>query len=173
MGKGDHLRIRERDSRKLQIIRQHASSVSRAIWPTNIRQSYAVGKLAQRKKSSPFIKTSKHLREYFAYMCFRLLSVFSWLSFTFVDHNLHSIKSYKKRQTRDVATLTSRSTPHARSVSKRSPSLPETPMPSEPLIRVLETFDLSHSNIEHFLNGDESRPATTHTDHKKVIARHP
>ncbi len=29
---------------------------------------------------------------------------------------------------------------------------PETPMPEAPLIRVLETFDLSSSNIEHFID---------------------
>ncbi len=71
MGKGDHTKDRERDSRKLQIIREHASSVSRALWPANVRQSDALGKFARRKKSSPFIKTWKHLREYCAYLCFR------------------------------------------------------------------------------------------------------
>ncbi len=29
---------------------------------------------------------------------------------------------------------------------------PETPMPEAPLIRVLETFDLSSTNVEHFLD---------------------
>ncbi len=31
-------------------------------------------------------------------------------------------------------------------------SAPETPMPEIPLIRVLETFDLSATNVEHFLD---------------------
>ena len=29
---------------------------------------------------------------------------------------------------------------------------PETPMPEAPLIRVLETYDLSSTNVEHFLD---------------------
>ena len=29
---------------------------------------------------------------------------------------------------------------------------PETPMPEAPLVRVLETFDLSSTNVEHFLD---------------------
>jgi len=29
---------------------------------------------------------------------------------------------------------------------------PETPMPEAPLIRILETFDLSSTNVEHFLD---------------------
>ncbi len=31
-------------------------------------------------------------------------------------------------------------------------SAPETPMPEAPLIRVLETFDLSSTDVEHFLD---------------------
>ncbi|QBD80876.1 hypothetical protein EPA93_34870 [Ktedonosporobacter rubrisoli] len=34
-----------------------------------------------------------------------------------------------------------------------TPYFPETPMPSTPLIRVLETIDLSSSDVEHFLAG--------------------
>ncbi len=44
-------------------------------------------------------------------------------------------------------------------------------MPSEPLIRVLETFDLSHSDIEHFLNGDENQLVGSHGDRKTVAHR--
>src|SRR5207249_126636 len=32
---------------------------------------------------------------------------------------------------------------------------PETPLPSAPLVRVLETVDLSQSNVEHFLERAE------------------
>jgi len=41
--------------------------------------------------------------------------------------------------------------PHGFHVWQERPA-PETPMPEAPLIRVLETFDLSSSNIEHFID---------------------
>lgn len=39
------------------------------------------------------------------------------------------------------------------------PQFPDTPMPATPLIRVLETIDLSTSSVEHFING---APDTAH-----------
>jgi hypothetical protein len=161
MGKGDHTKDRERDSRKLQIIRQHASSVSRALWPSNIQQSDALGKFAQRKKSSPVIQTWNHLREYCAYLRFRLLFLFSRASFACIDANTHSKLKHQRGNEMKVAAKAPLRT-HARFESRHSSSLPETPMPSEPLIRVLETFDLSQSDIEHFLNGEENQLVGTH-----------
>ncbi len=45
---------------------------------------------------------------------------------------------------------------------------PQTPMPSTPLVRVLETLDLSQSNVEHFLDTSEERnTAELALDHYK------
>lgn len=170
MGKGDHTKDRERDSRKLQIIRHHASSVSRALWPSNIQQSDALGKFAQRKKSSPVILTWNHLREYCAYLRFRLLFLFSRATFAFIDSDTRNKRKYSRGNEMKVAAKAPLR-PHARSESRHSSSLPETPMPSEPLIRVLETFDLSHSDIEHFLNGDENQPVPIQHDRKAIAHR--
>ncbi len=43
------------------------------------------------------------------------------------------------------------SVPQMQQVWQEQPA-PETPMPEAPLIRVLETFDLSSTNVEHFLD---------------------
>ena len=57
-------------------------------------------------------------------------------------------------------------------ILRQSPILlnfPETPMPAAPLIRVLETIDLSSSHIEHFINpplNEQSSPETVPEDHE-------
>jgi len=50
---------------------------------------------------------------------------------------MHAKRYYKRNTTRFLA---------------KSPSFPETPMPATPLIRVLETIDLSTMDIEHFIS---------------------
>ncbi len=44
-----------------------------------------------------------------------------------------------------------RPVPQAQYMWQKQPT-PETPMPEAPLFRVLETFDLSSTNVEHFLD---------------------
>src|SRR5947209_26532 len=39
-----------RDSKKLQVFRQHASGVSRALWPADMRHSLATSRVAQRRR---------------------------------------------------------------------------------------------------------------------------
>jgi nicotinic acid mononucleotide adenylyltransferase len=60
----------------------------------------------------------------------------------FIDALLHIIVSRQKTST-PVAQV--------QYVWQEQPA-PETPMPEAPLIRVLETFDLSSTNVEHFLD---------------------
>src|SRR5579863_9571756 len=38
------------DSKKLQVFRQHASGVSRALWPADMRHSLATNRVAQRRR---------------------------------------------------------------------------------------------------------------------------
>src|SRR5579885_1403167 len=55
---------------------------------------------------------------------------------------------------KNVDRLNSRSPVEDKSQSNRpvpSMTFPDTPMPATPLIRVLETIDLSSTNVEHFL----------------------
>jgi len=49
---------------------------------------------------------------------------------------------------------------------------PETPMPEAPLIRVLETFDLSSSNIEHFLDSKADLTAFVPTSLPGTLQEH-
>src|SRR5437016_10997792 len=42
--------MRSRDTRKLQVLRQHASGVSRALWPAEMRRSLATGRVAQQRR---------------------------------------------------------------------------------------------------------------------------
>jgi hypothetical protein len=42
------------------------------------------------------------------------------------------------------------------SLSISRPGFPATPMPSTPLVRILETIDLSSTNVEHFLEGAQA-----------------
>ena len=42
--------------------------------------------------------------------------------------------------------------PHIQPVVWQAQAAPETPMPEAPLIRVLETYDLSSTNVEHFID---------------------
>ena len=91
-----------KDSEKLQIFMfaQHASGVSKALWPAHIRRIVATDKAAQRRRS-------------------RIAS----------------------REWEVVSGI------------PRTPGALETPVPSTPArVRVLETVDLSSSNIEHFLD---------------------
>ena len=40
-------------------------------------------------------------------------------------------------------------------------SFPDTPMPATPLIRILETIDLSSTNVEHFIDSQKQAPPET------------
>ena len=51
-------------------------------------------------------------------------------------------------------------------------NFPETPMPATPLIRVLETIDLSSSHVEHFINPpfkEQSSPEAISQEHHMDI----
>ncbi len=49
---------------------------------------------------------------------------------------------------------------------------PETPMPEAPLIRVLETFDLSSTNVEHFLDSKADLKALVPTSVPGTLQEH-
>lgn len=55
----------------------------------------------------------------------------------------------------------------------QSQPAPETPMPEAPLIRVLETIDLSSSNIEHFLDSKADLEAFVPVSTAGVIQQTP
>ncbi|HVB23075.1 MAG TPA: hypothetical protein VNG51_14120 [Ktedonobacteraceae bacterium] len=169
------------DSKKLQIFRQQASAVSRALWPSNLHRSQVIGKSVQKRRritlnrrhlswaaqnvpaSIPVllviistiiggsIVASLLLRLWYVLLIPTLLLTLSTLLIMQpLWHKLHQTP----KQTMHTR-LAIQSTPR---IFKNSPAiLPErhsleTPMPKTPLVRELETFDLSETNVEHFLD---------------------
>ena len=161
---------------QLQAFARRAARVSKALWPTNVRRSIATGRAAQTRRrlivksryggwwwgsfalqhplafagmcalgSAGIIATlATHLWLLLLLFITALLAVFLLLLIvrTRVSNMKHSMNSLLQGAER-------RSFPGVLGKSH----FPNTPMPVEPpLVRVLETFDLSETNVEHFLD---------------------
>jgi hypothetical protein len=169
------------DSKKLQVFRQQASAVSQALWPSNLHRSQAIGKTVKQHRRVPFsgmhllwsvqnipasvpvllvitstivggsIVTALLLHLWYVLLLPTLLLAFTTLVIvppllSKLNHN-HMPKS--------AQPTIIQSTPR---IFKSSPGILvahhslETPMPKTPLVRELETFDLSETGVEHFLD---------------------
>lgn len=159
---------------QLQAFARRAARVSKALWPTNVRRSIATGRAAQTRRE--LIVKSRYGRWWwssfalqhplaFAGMCalgsaciIATLATHLWLLVLLfivalvvslflvivrtrassMQHSMNSLQQGTER----------RSFPGVLGKAH----FPNTPMPVEPpLVRVLETFDLSETNVEHFL----------------------
>ena len=177
------------DSKKLQIFRQQASAVSRALWPSNLHRSQVIGKSVQKRRhitlndrylswaaqnvpaSIPVllvitstiiggsIVTALLLHLWYVLLIPTLLLTLTTL--IIMQPLLH-----KMNQTPQQTIRTKLTTPSTPRIFKSSPAILlerrslETPMPKTLLVRELETFDLSETNVEHFLDinsGSEMR----------------
>ncbi len=164
-----------RDSKKLQIICRHASRASRALWPGSMRRSLIIRRLmTTRAKPQRAVATqSGGLKRMMARAIACLFRVIARLRQLF-GQSQKSAGSPSFGMTRATqaspplfaAAPAPTTDSLARGESKGAAEkplgdqltagnlLPETPMPSEPRIRVLETVDLSQTGVEHFLGSD-------------------
>jgi len=133
MGSGE----KDGDGPESPVIPYHVSRVSQAAWPAYLRHSPAIKQRPLRRLHKAYIfAVLRRLRA-------RLIILF--------------LRSGFPRSRREPAASSSASVR-----PERAAALPETPMPAEPLIRVLETFDLSRGNIEE--KSDQALPETNHSE---------
>lgn len=172
-GRGSRGR-RSGDSKKLQSFSRQASGVSSALWPAEVRRSLATGRVAQRQRSlvmsgkkrvllattlgtgtslalmiismfvGGIIVVALILRlEYLLLFPTAILAVITLLVTPPLLLRLHrtfrpvTLQPPPPRELRGLSFYPMR---------RRSP---ETPLPAAPLVRVLETVDLSQSEAEH------------------------
>ena len=118
---------------QLQAFARRAVRVSKALWPTNARRSIATGRAAQTRRQ--LIVKSHWWR---------------WLPRFKPGGKSGRRQSHPPRQ---YAIGHFAQTKLERKSLPGKLRAPNTPMPTNPpLVRVLETFDLSQTNIEHFLD---------------------
>jgi hypothetical protein len=165
------------DSKKLHIFRQHASAVSHALWPSDLYRSQAIEKAVQRRRYVKFghmplslaqsvqasmpvvlvvvstIVGGSIVTALFVHLWYILLipTLFLTLATLVILQPFLSKLQHTPRPTRSALQQTPR-------YFKSSPGIlstrraPETPIPHTPLVRELETFDLSQTGVEHFLD---------------------
>ncbi len=148
---------------QLQAFARRAVRVSRALWPTNVRRAIATDRMAQTRRL--LIVTGRYWRMNLARGVILALAGLGmgvlvaarlWLLLVFLSMVMAAIvlllaimrgRGVSMRRTQQGGE--SRSFP---GILSRSHS-PNTPMPLEPpLVRVLETYDLSQTDVEHFLD---------------------
>ena len=160
---------------QLQAFARRAARVSKALWPTNVRRSIATGRAAQTRRQ--LIVKSRYGGWYSPAPTMNvmnvagvttvagasiivLLAMHLWLlvlffmavvvvAFLFVVMMRRRALSMKRSMDSWQYGAERRSFPGMLGKAH----FPNTPMPVEPpLVRVLETFDLSQTNVEHFLD---------------------
>lgn len=170
---------RDGDRREAQFVIPCASGVSSALWPTRRRRSIATNWFAQQRRffimrGIGWSYVRRHviqsLRLTYPLLIVALLvagialavAVFQYWVVLFILTTIWSIlivvatrflcdKFYYLALTRSRKSHSLRS----RAFSAL-PQFPETPMPATPLIRVLETIDLSTMDVEQFIANDTS-----------------
>jgi len=154
---------------QLQAFARRAAKVSKALWPTNVRRSIATGIAAQTRRQ--LIVKSWRLRWFPGRLVLHHPLVVSGASIVMgagmiamlAAHLWFTLALLMVVLLLPVILLTRLSNAQRSKHSAQTglewksfpgkERAPETPMPGEPpLIRVLETFDLSQTNVEHFLD---------------------
>lgn len=163
---------------QLQAFALRAARVSRALWPTNVRRAIATGRMAQTRRRLIVTKlplrapsnpknvgrregTSSFLIGVIALelagasiailvsLHFWLLLIFFILAFVAIFFLIVIMRLRISPAKSSEWGAGRRSFPSV----PRKTRFPDTPMPPEPpLVRVLETFDLSQTGVEHFLD---------------------
>lgn len=165
---------RSSDSKKLQSFRRQASGVSSALWPAEVRRSLATGRAAQRQRSLAMsgkrrvlLRTTLGTGTSLALMIMSVLVggiivvalilrleyllLFPTAILAVITLLVTPPLLVKLLRTFRPVTLQPPPQQELRGLSfypmrRRSP---ETPLPAAPLVRVLETVDLSQSDAEH------------------------
>ena len=148
---------------QLQAFARRAARVSRALWPTNVRRAIATDRMAQTRRR--LIVTARYWRMNIVHVVILALAVAGmgmlvlarlWLLLVFLSMVIAAtilllaiLRGRVVSMSRLQQSEESRSFPGVLSKGHS----PNTPMPLEPpLVRVLETFDLSQTDVEHFLD---------------------
>ncbi len=167
-----------RDSKKLQVFVQRAHGVSRALWPANARRCVPTGKVAQKRRSLIIhwkwwttLANISHVGLIFVLIISSML-LGGMLVAAMVLHRWYLLlmpSFVLMTVSTSMTVVIARSFKLQRAfLPKWQPGMslpsiftmrrtPQTPMPSTPLVRVLETLDLSQSNVEHFLDTSGKR----------------
>jgi hypothetical protein len=163
------------DSKKLHILRQQACNVSRALWPADMRRSPARGRVVQQRRSLLLKgKWWGSLARLFQIDTAQLVFVVALFagSTILAALLLHMwyvllIPIFMLGGLTGLLVLPwlSRLYQRLRSVGRQTPRVlrshssfptmqraPETPLPADPLVRILETYDLSQTDVEHFVD---------------------
>jgi hypothetical protein len=159
------------------VSRPRASGISSALWPSNTQRCIATSKIAQQRRfiimKWPCMKrrTSRHMHLFYPTLAIMLLIggmvlaivvlqywvilltlAAAWSVMIICMIRLLFNGIYNTAVGRRGRDLTQR--------ARRTPAVfrfPETPMPATPLIRVLETIDLSRADIENFMDDTGER----------------
>lgn len=184
------------NSRKCKAQRHYRSSVSRALWPSNIQHCIATSKAAQRRriiviKSWWWISswhnhfTAKLLRWYtyivtpvrqqlttalitsgFMLAMYELYQWYAWSPVVIICILTCAMLFLLPAKKQHTPTIPHTVLPPQNEESFQQITqfeFPETPVPAAPLVRVMETIDLSSSNVEHFIH--------TTSDHRPFNSR--
>ncbi len=148
---------------QLQAFARRAARVSKALWPTNVRRSIATGRAAQTRRqlilTIPALTMSVAGITFLGGTSIILVAAHLWLLvllfmiamavFLLLVMARRRASSMKRDMNSWQYGAERRSFPGLLGKAH----FPNTPMPVEPpLVRVLETFDLSQTNVEHFLD---------------------
>jgi hypothetical protein len=197
-GNFEGVKVMSEDRKQLQVVVPRANGVSTALWPASARHCVATSKEAQRrrymiingKKSVLLVPSLSILLVIVTTMVMSaaIVAALSWhlwylllvpLLLLPVLLNAHartdarSMLSNLRRQGRALHT-TSRM-PLKRTASAKSAqhlqgqATPRTPMPELPLVRVLETVDLSQSDVEHFIDPEDEESDQRRQDTAELL----
>lgn len=142
--------------------------ISRALWPTGARRAVATDRAAQRRRALlvksrwllHFLDNSRVLTLVSMLLVFSIIVALQaqlWPLFLLAAVLLALIVMLSVLASWQAYNRVPHSSVSSRGARKPAfPGALETPMPLEPpLVRVLETFDLSQTGVEHFLERSE------------------
>src|ERR1700676_3968715 len=149
---------------QLQELRRAAAGGRRGLWPTNVRRSIATSRAAQTRRqlilSTPALVMNVVGVTILGGASIILVAAHLWLLVLLFITSLVVVFLLLMMMMRRRASSMKRSMNSWQYGAERrsfpgilgKAHFPNTPMPVEPpLVRVLETFDLSQTNVEHFL----------------------
>ena len=174
------------DRKQFQVVLPRANGVSSALWPASARRCLATSREAQRRRymivngkkwllfapsfSLPAVVivtmlTSAAVVAALSWHLWYLLAVAALLPLVLLNMqgkaDAHSLLANLRRPGRVrhgyiIRSATARSRAGKDILHLQRQATPRTPMPDLPLIRVLETVDLSRSPVEHFIEMEDA-----------------
>ena len=184
------------DRKQLQVVLPRANGVSSAIWPASARRCLATGKEAQRRRymivngkkwmlfaPSFFLLLvvvvtmlmSAAIVAALSWHLWYLLAVAALLPLALLNMQgridalslLSNLRGQgQARHRHSVQAVTAGSKAGKSMAHLQRQVTPRTPMPDLPLVRVLETVDLSKSSAEHFISAKGKEQNIIHVMHE-------